>query len=513
VENVVSEPTCCDLLVVGGGINGVGIARDAAGRGLSVVLCEQDDLASHTSSASSKLIHGGLRYLEYYEFSLVSKALAEREVVLRAAPHIVWPMRFVMPHLATLRPAWMIRAGLFLYDHLDLGKRKLLPGSKGIRLREHPAGEPLDPSLVSGFEYSDTWVQDARLVVLNAMDAAERGATVLTRTRCERAKRRAESWHASLRSSVDGSTRVVEARGLVNATGPWVSQFLENTLQIPQSSRIRQVKGSHIVVPSLFEHAYAYIFQNPDGRVVFALPYEERFTLIGTTEAEYPGDPAGASISEVEIGYLCEAANRYFVHQIDPTDVVWSFSGVRPLVDDAEGSASAVTRDYRLELDTNGAPLLSVFGGKLTTYRKLAEETLEKLVPVLGIDAGTWTESQPLPGGDIADADFEQFLEELEYSYPWLPEPLAHRYARAYGTRVEMLLGSATSLEDLGEHLGDDVYGAELKYLVTHEWARTEEDVLWRRSKLGLHVTEDTAQAVAHWLTQNRDNHLASNTG
>ena len=398
-----------DLLVVGGGINGVGIARDAAGRGLSVLLCEQDDLASHTSSASSKLIHGGLRYLEYYEFRLVSKALAEREVVLRSAPHIVWPLRFIMPHVPTLRPAWMIRIGLLLYDHLDMGKRKLLPGSRGVDLREHPAGAPLNSYLTKGFMYSDAWVDDARLVVLNAMDAAKRGADIRTRTQCVSARRDSDHWQVTLRSTMDASECSVRARCLVNASGPWVSTFLDDAVELKRHLNIRQVKGSHIVVPKLFDHEYAYIFQNTDKRIVFAIPYEHEYTLIGTTDLDYEEDPAAVEITEAETRYLCDLSNRFFDKKITPEDIVWNFSGVRPLVDDNADDVSAVTRDYVLDFDTDGAPIISVFGGKITTFRKLAEEVVDTLAPVIGVTQSAWTsKNAPLPGGDIESAGFRE---------------------------------------------------------------------------------------------------------
>lgn len=493
----------CDLLVVGGGINGAGIARDAAGRGLSVVLCEQDDLAGHTSSASSKLIHGGLRYLEYYEFRLVSKALAEREVVLRAAPHIVWPLRFVMPHVPTLRPAWMIRIGLLLYDHLDLGKRKLLPGSTGVDLRTHPAGAPLVSDLTKGFIYSDAWVDDARLVVLNAMDAAERGADIRPRTRCVSARRDAGQWLATLRSTVDSKETTVRARCLVNASGPWVSAFLDDAVGLERHRGVRQVKGSHIVVPKLFDHAYAYIFQNTDKRIVFAIPYEHAYTLIGTTDVDYEGDPGAAEITEAETRYLCDLANRFFEKKIMPGDVAWSYSGVRPLVDDAADDVSAITRDYVLDLDTGGAPLLSIFGGKITTFRKLAEEAVDTLTRVLGIHQPAWTSSHaPLPGGDMENADFETFLSGFRGAYPWLPPDLAHRYARAYGTRATGVFDGANTLKDLGEPLGDGLYAAEAEYLVNHEWATTADDILWRRSKLGLVASPDTVGRLTNWLNR-----------
>lgn len=486
-----------DLLIVGGGINGVGIARDAAGRGLSVLLCEQGDLAGHTSSSSTKLVHGGLRYLEYYEFNLVRKALQEREVLLRAAPHIIWPLRFVMPYHQGLRPAWLIRAGLFLYDHL--GKRDLLPGSASVDLRHHPAGKPLRADLRKGFVYSDAWVDDARLVVLNAIDAAERGASVLPRTRCRSARRGASHWDATLEPASGGAAQSVKARALVNAAGPWAVSLLRESLAVTPRRNLRMAKGSHIVVPKLFDHDYAYILQNPDKRIIFAIPYEGDFTLIGTTDVEYDGDPARPTISADETAYLCEMANRYFLRKISPGDVVWSYSGVRPLLEDESADLSAVTRDYVLEYDAGAerAPLLSVFGGKITTYRRLAEEAMDLLAPGLGGVRPAWTAGAALPGGDIANADFDGFLTKLQRRLPWLPAELARRYARAYGTRVERLLGNARSLADLGEAFGAGLYEAEIEYLVRNEWAASAEDVLWRRTKLGLHVAPETTQRVA----------------
>ncbi|MHA7185050.1 glycerol-3-phosphate dehydrogenase, partial [Burkholderia pseudomallei] len=408
-----------DLLVVGGGINGAGIARDAAGRGLSVLLCEQDDLASHTSSSSTKLIHGGLRYLEYKEFGLVRKALQERETLLRAAPHIMWPLRFVMPHMPNLRPAWLIRVGLFLYDHL--AKRELLPGSRGIDMRRHPAGAPLVDSIKRGFVYSDGWVDDARLVVLNALDAQERGARILTRTKLVSAERRDGQWHARLQRA-DGSTLDVRARAIANAAGPWVGEVLHGALGRGAQHSVRLVKGSHIITPRLFDHDHAYIFQNPDKRIIFAIPYERDFTLIGTTDVEYRDDPSRVAIDRDETRYLCESINRYFKRKISPADVCWTYSGVRPLLEDENAdNPSAVTRDYRLELDDGeGAPLLSVFGGKITTFRKLAEEATDMLGGALGAARGAWTAGVPLPGGDIANARFAPFAEAFAKRHPWL---------------------------------------------------------------------------------------------
>lgn len=485
-----------DILVIGAGVNGAGIARDAAGRGLSVLLCEQDDLAGHTSSASTKLVHGGLRYLEHYQFNLVRKALAEREVLLRAAPHIIRPLRFVMPHAARLRPAWLIRAGLFLYDHL--GKRELLPGSASVDLTTGPLGRPLQAQTKHGFIYSDAFVDDARLVVLNAMDAAERGARVLPRTRFVAARRYADHWEATLQASTAGASEDVRARALVNAAGPWASRLLRASLAIAPKRELLMAKGSHIVVPKLFEHDHAYILQNPDKRIIFAIPYERDYTLIGTTDVIFNGDPRRLSISAEETRYLCEMTNRYFVRQISPHEVVWSYAGVRPLLGDDASDLDAVTRDYTLEYDARAdrAALLSVFGGKITTYRRLAEEALALLARGLGGMRPAWTAGASLPGGDIAAADFEAFLADAGKRYAWLPKELLQRYVRAYGTRIHRLLGTAVNLAGLGEELGDGVFEAEVEYLVRHEWARTAEDILWRRSKLGLHVAAETVQRL-----------------
>ena len=506
-----SEPV--DLLVIGGGINGVGIARDAAGRGLSVVLCEQNDLASATSSASTKLIHGGLRYLETYEFRLVREALIEREVLLRAAPHIIWPLTFVLPHNKGLRPAWLVRLGLFLYDHL--GGRKLLPGSYGINLRQHPAGAPLKDTFGKAFGYSDCWVEDARLVALNAVDARTRGAEILTRTRCTGARRVNGLWQAVLEpsgGSSSGSSRQVSARALVNAAGPWVSDVLTKVAGSNRQGHLRLVKGSHIVVPRISKGEHAYILQNDDRRIVFVIPYERDFSLIGTTDLPFTGDPGNVHIDAEETAYLCAAVNRYFAVAVTPEDVVWSYAGVRPLYDDASENVSTVTRDYVFDLDIGGsngdgnrAPLLSIFGGKITTYRKLAEHALNKLQPLLGNTAPAWTESAALPGGDIADADFAAFARTFHAAHSWLPEALAHRYARAYGTNAERVVGTAKSLADLGEHFGGDLYETEVAYLRREEWAQTAEDILWRRSKLGLHLGDAAKARLAAWLTGNRD--------
>ncbi|MCK0744883.1 glycerol-3-phosphate dehydrogenase [Chromohalobacter nigrandesensis] len=487
-----------DLIVIGGGINGAGIARDAAGRGLSVLLVEADDLASHTSSASTKLIHGGLRYLEQYEFKLVAKALSEREILLKAAPHIIWPMRFILPHQKHLRPAWMIRTGLFMYDHL--GGRQTLEGSQGIKFADHPAGAPLKPEFTKGFVYSDAWVQDARLVVLNCMDAANRGARIMTRTRAETAVRGSDGWTVTLRTA-EGESIEVAARGLVNAAGPWAVRFLDEATSLDHPYSLRLIKGSHIVVNKLFDHAYSYIFQQPDGRIVFAIPYERDFTLIGTTDVEHDGAPGEATIAKDEIEYLCESANRYFEQSIAPGDIVWSYSGVRPLLDDHEDNASEITRDYRIQLDTSaGAVLLNVFGGKLTTYRRLAEDAVDQLAPELGHQAKAWTgKGHPLPGGE--EAKPQHLFESLQASHPFIPLGMANRMVFNYGTRVRDIVGDAKSLDDLGEHFGADLYAAEVDYLRDHEWAHTAEDILWRRSKLGLRLDENEQHRLADYLT------------
>lgn len=505
----------CDVLIVGGGINGCGIARDLAGRGWRVVLCEKDDLASHTSSSSTKLIHGGLRYLEYYEFSLVRKALQEREVLLKSAPHIMWPLRFVMPHDPSMRPAWMIRIGLFMYDHL--ARREVLPPSRSVDLRRHAAGKPLKDQYKRGFIYSDGWVDDARLVVLNALDAQARGAEVLTRTRCVRAQRDADGWTAELLGP-DGAKRTLRARAVVNAAGPWAESFLRGVAQSAKgealaTKSLRLVKGSHIVVPRLFEHDHAYIFQNPDKRIIFAIPYQDEFTLIGTTDIELSGDdPGAARIAQEEIDYLCTQASRYFEKPIVPANVVWTYSGVRPLLDDASGDPSAVTRDYMLESNTTAAPLLSVWGGKITTFRKLAEDAADEVGKMLGQSSAqrpAWTDGAFLAGGDLSgwigaarrpDDDFERFVSAVQARHPWLYGQLARRLARAYGARIADVLGDARSFADLGAEVAPGLFERELRFLQDNEWAVSAEDVLWRRSKLGLHYTPPQREQVALWL-------------
>jgi glycerol-3-phosphate dehydrogenase len=484
-----------DLLVVGGGINGTGIARDAAGRGMRVCLAEQGDLAEATSSSSTKLIHGGLRYLEYYDFRLVREALMERERLIRIAPHIIWPLRFVLPHEHTVRPAWMIRAGLFLYDHL--GGKRSLPGSHGVRFAQSPYGSALKPDMKRGFVYSDAWVEDSRLVVLNARDAADRGASIRTRTRLTGARRQDALWHAELQDVRTGKNEKVTARAVVNAAGPWVGDMLHRRLGVDNGKSARLVKGSHIVVPRLYEGEHAYILQNADRRIVFAIPYEHRFTLIGTTDVPLEKLDGPPRISAEETQYLCDSVNHYFTRTVSPGDVVWSYAGVRPLFDDAAKNASAVTRDYVLDIDQpeGSAPVLSVFGGKITTFRVLAEHALKKLVPAIaGAPAAwrsSWTCRAPLPGGDIKDAHFDSLLQALRVRAPFLGEAQAQRLARAYGTRVWTILGNASSLDDLGTSFGAGLTQAELDYLIDQEWAETTDDVLWRRSKLGLHMSAE----------------------
>ncbi|KXV00426.1 glycerol-3-phosphate dehydrogenase [Gluconobacter potus] len=486
-----------DLLVVGGGINGCGIARDAAGRGASVLLVEQDDLASHTSSASTKLIHGGLRYLEYYEFRLVREALMERERLLKIAPHIIWPMRFVLPHSKMLRPAWLLRTGLFLYDHLC--PNMTLPRTKALNLRTAPAGKPLRSEYVRGFEYSDGWVQDSRLVVLNAMDAVRVGAKIETRTRLVKAVRGPQGWTATLENTRTGEQSTVQAKALVNAAGPWVAELLKDRLNVPSRNRVRLVKGSHIVVPRVFEGSQAYIFQNPDKRIVFAIPYEQDFTLIGTTDVPWEQDPGHVEISPDEITYLCESVNRYFTKTVRPEDVVWTYAGVRPLYDDNSGNASAVTRDYVLDVDATAAPILSVFGGKITTFRKLAEHAVEKLAPHLPVlRKPGWTDGTPLPGGEFAPKDFDAQLSRFRAHAPHLSERTSWRLMRNYGLRAYIIATSTP--EGMGQMFGDTLSAREVDYLIDNEWARTAEDILWRRSRLGLFVSDADRAALQTYV-------------
>jgi glycerol-3-phosphate dehydrogenase len=490
----------CDVLVVGGGINGAGIARDAAGRGLRTVLCEQHDLASHTSSASTKLVHGGLRYLEYYDFGLVRKSLQEREVVLASAPHLAWPLRFVLPHDSHLRPAWMIRAGLFLYDHL--ARRERLPGSRTVDLRAHPAGRSLGSRYRTGFEYSDGWVDDARLVVSNAVDANERGADVLTRTMCAELQRDGDAWLATLHTAAGGE-RQLHARLVVNAAGPWVAEFLDGHTPVRAKYHPRMIRGSHIVVRKLFDHDYGYIFQAPDGRIVFALPYEGDFTLIGTTESEHTGDLAHPAIATAEETYLLQLASRHFQRDLGMEDIVWRFAGLRPLLAASRDDPKSVTRDYVLDFDRVGPPLLSIYGGKLTTYRKLSETVVDMIAPVLGSTSGAWTAGTPLPGGDLRDGDFDGFVARMRDRYTWLDARLLQRYARAYGTRMSRLLDGCTGTTDLGAAVVPGLHVREIEYLRATEFARTAEDILFRRSKLGLHLGAGSVQLLDDWLARN----------
>ena len=488
-----------DIAVIGGGVNGCGIARDAAGRGARVLLLEQGDLASGTSSASTKLIHGGLRYLEHYEFALVREALTERETLWRMAPHIIHPLRFVLPHRQGLRPRWLLRAGLFLYDHL--GGRKLLPPTRSIDLRRHVAGKPLKPGYGPGWEYSDGWVDDARLVVLNARDAADRGATVRTRTRLVKATREGVLWRLETERA-DGSREQFFARALVNAAGPGVLDVLAET-PVRSGHDIRLVRGSHIVVRRLFDHDFAYFFQLPDGRIFFAIPYERDFTLIGTTDRDHRGGLDRVEPSDEEVEYLCAGTNDYFAAQITPADVVWRFAGVRPLVDTGDGRPEAASRGYSFELDLGEgqAPLMSVFGGKITTYRRLAEEAVDRLVPFgLGLDAPPWTAGSTLPGGDFAVTGREALAESLRARHSFLNVDESRRIASAYGTLAAHWLGDARTRKNLGEDFGGGLSATEVDYAMRREWAMTADDMLWRRTKLGLRVDAAGRDALERYM-------------
>lgn len=485
-----------DVIVVGGGINGAGIAADASGRGLRVGLYDAADFASATSSASSKLIHGGLRYLEHYEFRLVSEALAEREVILKKAPHLAWPMRFRLPHRPHLRPAWMIRIGLFLYDHL--GKRTTLPGSKGIRFGQDSA---LKPEMTQGFEYSDCWVDDARLVILNVMEAAERGAEVRNRCKVTHAERQDGIWQVTLHDARSDSTFTRQAKVLVNAAGPWVKAFYEQGMSLPSPRGIRLIKGSHVVVPRVHQEECAYILQNEDGRIVFVLPYLDRFSVIGTTDVEYTGDPREVAIEDKEIDYLLSVYNQHFNAPLAKEDVVWTYSGVRPLCDDESDSPQAITRDYTLDLDANGgdAPLLSIFGGKLTTYRKLARAAVNKLTPFFTDMGEDWTADSALPGGE-GITSFRDVQDKLSMTYPWMDGFTTHRLATTYGSRVWVWLDGVSEAHDLGQSFGHGLSAREVDYLVAEEYVQTAEDLLWRRTKLGLYLSSDEQGRVADYL-------------
>lgn len=490
-----------DVFVVGGGINGVGIARDSAGRGLRTGLAEMNDLASATSSWSTKLIHGGLRYLEHYEFKLVRESLIEREILLNAAPHLITPLRFVLPHHTGLRPAWLLRLGLFLYDHI--GGRRLLPKTVKVDLAHGPLGAPLNDRFKTGFEYSDCRADDARLVVINAQDAAERGADILVRTKVTAARREAGQWQITLEHN--GAQREVTASTLVNAAGPWVTAVFGAIDGVQPTKGLRLVKGSHILTKRLFGHDRAYIFQHSDGRIIFAIPYRHDLTLIGTTDEPYEGDPADVRISQKEVTYLCDLVSEYFKTPVTQADVVATYSGVRPLFDDlSKGDASKVTRDYAFDVQSQGgqAPLLSVYGGKLTTYRKLADDALKALKDYLPPMGAPWTKDAPLPGGDGGYLGLNALAQEVAQLYPFLPEPMRKRLLRAYGSRVKTLLGQAACLGDLGQHFGADLYEAELLYMRRHEWAACAQDALNRRSKLYLTLSAAQQDSVEAWFKQ-----------
>lgn len=491
--------TIYDLFIIGGGINGCGIARDAAGRGYSVFLAEMNDLGSGTSRASTKLIHGGLRYLEHYEFRLVRESLMEREVLWGMAPHIIWPLRFVLPHHSGLRPAWLLRLGLFLYDHL--GGRKLLPATRTLDMQSHPAGKPLKGQFTKGFEYSDCWVDDARLVVLNARDASAKGAVIRPRTKVVSARRDGAVWTVTTENTASGR-ETIKARMLVNAAGPWIDDVITGALGNNGAHNVRLVQGSHIVVPKLFDHDRAYIFQNADNRIIFAIPYERDYTLIGTTDRDWPAAPDKVEISPEEIDYLCAAASEYFAKPVRKDDVVWTYSGIRPLYDDGASKAQEATRDYVLKIDGGDgqAQLLNIFGGKITTFRRLAEHALEKIESVLGMKGAPWTRGARFPGGDFAATGFEDLVRSLHQAFPFLSERQARRYARLYGTDARSMLGSASSLNDLGRPFGPDLTEREVDWLVRNEWAMTAEDIAFRRTKAGLAMSSADMSALDRHL-------------
>ncbi|WP_306118949.1 MULTISPECIES: glycerol-3-phosphate dehydrogenase [unclassified Roseitalea] len=514
------DPAPFDIFVIGGGINGCGIARDAAGRGLSVALAEMHDLASATSSASTKLFHGGLRYLEYFEFRLVRESLIERETLLRAMPHIAWPMRFVLPLHADMRfvsdtptsrllsiimpwmkgrrPAWLIRLGLFLYDHL--GGRQILPGTATVDLKHDPAGAPLQDKYATAFEYSDCWVEDSRLVVLNARDAERLGARIMPRCRVTAAERRGAVWAVTVQHADSGESQTFHARALVNAGGPWVGDIVRNTVRMNSAEGVRLVRGSHIVTRRLYAHDKCYFFQGEDGRIIFAIPYETDFTLIGTTDQEHDGAPEEAECTPRERAYLRDFASRYFETPVTEDDIAWTYSGVRPLYDDGASSATAATRDYVLSLDANGPALLNVFGGKITTYRRLAENVLSRLAPHLPAMGAAWTAGAALPGGAFEVDGFDRLVDDLQARYRFLDRRWARRLARAYGTEAEAVLGDARDRADLGVDFGASLTEAELAWLMRNEYARTAEDVVWRRTKLGLRLTGEQVAAIDAWM-------------
>ncbi|GHC53191.1 glycerol-3-phosphate dehydrogenase [Gemmobacter tilapiae] len=515
-----SDKDMVDLFVIGGGINGCGIARDAAGRGLSVVLAEQGDLAQATSSASTKLFHGGLRYLEYFEFRLVGEALKERETLLVAMPHISWPMRFVLPYHPDMRfegdtptsrllsrfmpwmkgrrPAWLIRLGLFMYDRL--GGRQILPATRTLDLTRDPAGAVLNPKFHKAFEYSDCWVEDSRLVVLNARDARARGAKVMVGTKVTSAQRHADHWEVTVQGPDGPATH--KARALVNAGGPWVQDVIRGTLKINSTEGIRLVRGSHIVTKRLYDHDKCYFFQGTDGRIIFAIPYEQDFTLIGTTDKDHQGQPGEAICTVEEQEYLCNFASQYFRKPVTRADIVWTYSGVRPLYNDGAKSATAATRDYVLSLDQNGAPLLNVFGGKITTYRRLAENALLKLAPFFPQAKAAWTARVALPGGDFGHDQVQAKIAQLKADYSFLTDYWAGRMIRAYGTEAWAVLGDAKAASDLGRNFGATLTERELRWLMGREWARKAGDVVWRRSKLGLRLTADQVAAIEVFMRE-----------
>ena len=497
-----TEPRTVDILVVGGGINGCGVARDAVGRGYSVMLCEMNDLASGTSSAATKLVHGGLRYLEHFKFRLVHESLAEREVLWASAPHIIWPLRFVLPHHRGLRPAFVLRTGLLMYD--TLGGRKLLPATETLDLRTDEAGKPLKDGFRTGFEYSDCWVDDARLVALTARDAADRGADIRVRTKVVSARREGGLWTIVIEDQASGAQETVHARLLVNAAGPWVDSVIVEALGQNGAHNVRLVKGSHIVVKRLFDHDRCYIFQNADGRIIFAIPYEHDFTLIGTTDLDYHGEPGKVAITAAETDYLCAAASEYFSRPVTPEDIVWTYSGVRPLFDDGASAAQEATRDYVIKVagDKVAGAVINVFGGKLTTYRRLSEEVVEQIAGIIGHKGQRWTRGSHLPGGDFPTTGFEDLVEQHTRAHGGLDPALVRRLTRLYGTKVDTLLGNATTAGDLGAHFGADLYAREVDYLIANEWARMADDVLWRRTKLGLRVTPEDKTRLAAYMAE-----------